>query len=141
MSPHPSVGQNLATKGTRLPSGMPSLIILPPRLVAAYFLEEIQRLIKEKVAKAIQATKRKQLGFPSPNKNLQSLLSQNILNTKFQSTMCVATSLPRISNACCFLELSLGLPLTGFTRWILALSSASSNCKSILSKDSRRPDE
>ncbi|OWM70446.1 hypothetical protein CDL15_Pgr011922 [Punica granatum] len=40
----------------KLPNDMPSLIILPPRPVAALSPREVQRLIEEKVAKAIQAT-------------------------------------------------------------------------------------
>ncbi|PKI38101.1 hypothetical protein CRG98_041507, partial [Punica granatum] len=66
----------------KLPSNMPSLITPLPRPIVALSLEEVQRLIEEKVAKAIQAIERKQLSLPSPSMNLQSPLSQDILNTK-----------------------------------------------------------
>ncbi|PKI42317.1 hypothetical protein CRG98_037288 [Punica granatum] len=61
---------------------MPSLITIPPGLAAVLSPKEVQRLIGEKVAKAIQATERKQLGLPSLNENLESPISQDILNTK-----------------------------------------------------------
>ncbi|PKI31391.1 hypothetical protein CRG98_048217 [Punica granatum] len=66
----------------KLPSNMSSLITPLPGPVVALSLEEVRRLIEEKVAKAIQAIKRKQLSLPSPSENLQSHLSQDILNIK-----------------------------------------------------------
>ncbi|PKI48425.1 hypothetical protein CRG98_031177 [Punica granatum] len=66
---------------------MPSLITLPSRPVAVLSPEEVQSLIEEKAAKAIPATKRKELGLPSPNENLQSPLSQDIFNTKGEEEM------------------------------------------------------
>ncbi|OWM86033.1 hypothetical protein CDL15_Pgr027259 [Punica granatum] len=82
--PPSSIGKKPRRKGNseKMPNDMSLLITLPPKQVAALSPVEVQQLIEEKVAKAIQATEQKQLSLPSPSENLQSPQSQDIINTK-----------------------------------------------------------